>query len=124
PFYPVWVADSEADYVRAETAVEQRDFATLAQLAEASCLKMHAVMQSSQPPLIYWNPATLACLERIQEMQDTGVEVFFTIDAGPQVKAVCTAEFEAEVTQALANVAGVRRTLAVGLGTGATIEDT
>ena len=124
PFYPTWVADSEADYAHAETAVEQKDFATLAQLAEASCLKMHAVMQSSQPPLIYWNPATLACLERIQKMQETGVEVFFTIDAGPQVKAVCTAEFEAEVTRALADVAGVLRTLTVGLGTGATIEDT
>ncbi|MCZ6460594.1 MAG: diphosphomevalonate decarboxylase [Gammaproteobacteria bacterium] len=124
PFYPTWVADSEADYLQAETAVAQQDFAALAQLAQASCLKMHAVMQSSQPPLIYWNPATLACLERIREMQDTGLEVFFTIAAGPQVKAVCTAEFEAEVTQALANVAGVRRTLTVGLGTGATIDDT
>lgn len=124
PFYPAWTADSEADYLHAETAVEQRDFATLARLAEASCLKMHAVMQSSQPALIYWNPATLACVERIQEMQDAGVEVFFTIDAGPQVKAVCTAEFEAEVTQALAGVAGVLRTLSVGLGPGATIENT
>ncbi len=123
PFYPTWTADSEADYLHAETAVEQRDFATLARLAEASCLKMHAVMQSSQPALIYWNPATLACVERIQQMQDTGVEVFFTIDAGPQVKAVCTAEFEEEVTQALAGVAGVLRTLSVGLGSGASIED-
>lgn len=124
PFYPAWIADSEADYLQAEAAVERRDFATLARLAEASCLKMHAVMQSSQPPLIYWRPATLACLERIREMQDAGVEVFFTIDAGPQVKAVCTAEFEVEVTQALAGVAGVLRTLTVGLGRGATIEDT
>jgi len=124
PFYSAWIAGSQADYLQAETAVEQRDFAALARLAETSCLKMHAVMQSSQPPLIYWHPATLACIERIREMQNTGVAVFFTIDAGPQVKAVCTAEFAEQVTQALAGVAGVLRTLTVGLGTGATIENT
>jgi diphosphomevalonate decarboxylase len=44
--------------------------------------------------------------------------VFFTIDAGPQVKAVCPPEARAAVQAALAQVPGVLDLLATGLGAG------
>jgi diphosphomevalonate decarboxylase len=124
PYYATWISSSQEDYIQAEIGVQQRDFAALGHLAEASCLKMHAVMQSSVPALIYWRAATLACLERIRELQQSGIDVFFTIDAGPQVKAVCTQESEQEVIKALTQVSGVIRAISVGLGAGATAEET
>ena len=44
---------------------------------------------AARPPLIYWNAATLGCVDAVRELRGSGVAVFFTIDAGPQLKAVC-----------------------------------
>ena len=121
PYYSAWVATSDSDYNAAIEVLDKRDFAALAELSESSCLKMHAVMQTSQPPMLYWRPATIACIEAVWKMREAGREVFFTIDAGPQLKAVCTAS-EAEAVHAeLARIPGVISTRIAGLGGGAEV---
>jgi len=118
-YYPAWVSSTAEDYAAGRELVATRDFAGLAALAENSCLKMHALMMSSRPAMLYWRPATLACIEALRELQGAGTPVFFTIDAGPQLKAVCLPEAEAAVAQALSNVPGVVSITSVGLGSGA-----
>lgn len=119
PYYPAWLETQPADLAAAEAAVAARDFPALAELAEHNCLKMHAVMLTTRPPLLYWSPATLACLQAIQQWRREGLPVFFTVDAGPQVKAVCEPAAAAEVEQGLAAIPGVLRTIRGGLGEGA-----
>ena len=119
PYYPSWVTSTAQDFDVAVTLVANRDFTGLAELAEFSCLKMHGLMLSSRPGLIYWNPTTLACMHRIRELRDSGLPVFFTMDAGPQVKAVCLPEAAPEVAAALADIDGVHEVLVSGLGDGA-----
>jgi diphosphomevalonate decarboxylase len=58
-------------------------------------------------------------MQTIRELQAAGVAVFFTIDAGPQVKAICEPEAGAAVEQALAATPGVEQVLVSGLGQGA-----
>lgn len=123
PFYASWVARQEADLAAARRAVAARDFAGLAGVAEHNCLKMHSLMWTSRPPIVYWNPVTIACLEAIRELQAAGAPVFFTMDAGPQVKAVCPADAADEVRTTLAAVPGVKRTMESGLGAGARLVD-
>jgi diphosphomevalonate decarboxylase len=97
-----------------------RDFARLAEVSESSCLKMHAVLFSSQPGLIYWNGATIECIHRIRSLRERdGLGVFFTVDAGPQVKAVCLPDGSERVAAALRDVPGVERVLVSELGEGA-----
>ena len=99
-----------------------RDFDKLAEVGEASCLAMHAVMLSTRPGLIYWNGATVECMQRVRGLRERdGVGVFFTIDAGPQVKAVCLPDAAAPVADALRGVPGVQSVLVSGLGQGARI---
>jgi diphosphomevalonate decarboxylase len=119
PYYDAWVQTHGADLAAGLAAVRARDFTALAELAEHNCLKMHAVMLTTRPPLIYWTPATLACLHRVQELRRAGVPVFFTVDAGPQVKAVCLPEAVEDVAGALAGIPGVLRILRSPLGEGA-----
>ena len=119
PFYAGWRETAEADFAAACQAVRERDFAALATAAEHSCLKMHAVMLASRPPLLYWNAATLAATETVRRLAAAGVPVFFTIDAGPQVKAVCAPGHGAQVAAALRHTAGVQEVLTTGLGPGA-----
>jgi diphosphomevalonate decarboxylase len=116
PFYASWIAQAADDFTTAERAIATRDFAALARVAEANCLAMHAVTLSARPALVYWNGATVECMHRIRALRAAGVAVFFTIDAGPQVKAVCEADAVTEVRAALASVPAVDRVLTVGLG--------
>jgi len=109
----------DADLDEARVAIAGKDFTRLASVAEHNCLKMHSVMWGSRPPMIYWNSTTLACMQTIREMQSAGIPVFFTIDAGPQVKAICNPEDEVAVQQALAATPGVEQVFVSGLGQGA-----
>ncbi len=121
PFYGPWVTSTADDYRAALSALSNRDFEQLIDLSESSCLKMHGVMQSSSPAMIYWRPATLACIHAVQDMRSQGLPVFFTIDAGPQVKAVCLPEALDAVAERLSAIPGVLATHSVGLGGGARI---
>jgi diphosphomevalonate decarboxylase len=119
PFYSRWVEQQELDLAEARAAIAERDFGKLASVAEHNCLKMHSVMWGSRPPVVYWNSATLACMQTIRALQARGVAVFFTIDAGPQLKAVCEPADEAQVREALTATEAVQDVLVSGLGKGA-----
>jgi len=123
PYYPAWIDTTRNDFVAALPLVRARDFAGLAELSESSCLKMHGLMLSSRPGLLYWNAATMTCMHRIRRMRLDGLPVFFTIDAGPQVKAVCLPEAEQTVVEALSSLEGVQRVLTAGIGQGARLLD-
>ncbi len=124
PFYACWVERQQADLDAARAAVHARDFARLAAVAEHNCLKMHSVMWTSRPPVVYWNDATIACMETVRELQAARLPVFFTIDAGPQVKAVCLPECADAVQDALQSTPGVTRLMTSGLGAGARVLET
>lgn len=122
PFYRDWIATGAADLDAARSAVRTRDFGKLADVGEASCLAMHAVMLSTRPGLIYWNGATVECMRRVRALRETdGLGVFFTVDAGPQVKAVCLPDAAARVADGLRDIVGVEEVLVSGLGAGARI---
>lgn len=121
PFYRDWIATVPGDLATARAAVAARDFEQLARVSEASCMAMHAVMLATRPALLYWNAATLECIQCIRTLQANGTAVFFTIDAGPQLKAVCLPGEAARVADALRGVRGVEAVLRSGLGAGARI---
>jgi len=116
PYYEAWVQTSERDLARARAAVATRDFEALAEVSEHSCLKMHAVALSAKPALLYWNGATVEALHRVRALRRAGAAVFFTIDAGPQVKAICVPGDAPRVAEALREVPGVASVLRSTLG--------
>jgi diphosphomevalonate decarboxylase len=123
PFYGSWLERQPGDIRIATDAVASRDFEALAAVSEHNCLKMHSVMWTSRPSIVYWNVATIACMEAVRQLQSEGHGVFFTIDAGPQVKAVCLPESVDKVRSEIAAIPGVSRTIVSGLGEGARVLD-
>jgi diphosphomevalonate decarboxylase len=121
PFYSSWVEQQSVDLETARDAVLSKDFGKLATVSEHNCLKMHSVMWASRPPIVYWNSATLACMEAVRRLQSDGHAVFFTIDAGPQLKAVCLPDEADLVKSTLDACSGVECTMVSGLGAGASL---
>lgn len=121
PYYADWIESSQADIVDMRKAISQRDFERLSEISEHSCLKMHGLMLSTRPALIYWKAATIELIQAILDLRKRGVPVFFTIDAGPQVKAICEPIYSEQVKSVLESVRGVRRIIHTSLGPGAQI---
>ena len=78
-------------------------------------------MKTSQPSIDYWNLATQTCVENVKDMQGKGMPVFFTIDAGPQVKIICEPDVSKEVATLMEMVPGVQSIIESCLGKGARI---
>lgn len=97
PLYAAWPAAAERDLRTLRAAARVRDFTRLGEIAEANAMAMHATMIAARPALRYWRPATLAVLDRVAELRAAGVEVYATLDAGPNVKLLFQAADEASV---------------------------
>ncbi|RJS93952.1 diphosphomevalonate decarboxylase [Salinisphaera sp. Q1T1-3] len=120
-FYDGWLAHAEDDLSSMREAIKARDFATVGALSEMSCLKLHGLMLSTRPGLIYWNAATVSAMHAVREMRASGLDVYFTIDAGPQVKALCAPGQGQAVAAELAQVPGVLETRLTALGPDAAV---
>jgi len=121
PMYSDWVSNHQEDMEHAVQAIATKNFKQLGKIAEQNCLKMHKVMITSQPPIDYWNPATYTCVETVKDMQRKGIPVFFTIDAGPQVKVICEPDVCKDVVSLMERVPGVQSIIESSLGKGARI---
>ena len=58
----------------------------LGQTAEQNALSMHATMIASWPPLLYWQPESVAAMQKVWQLREQGLPVYFTMDAGPNLK--------------------------------------
>lgn len=116
PLYPAWVEGAAADLDEARSAIRRRDLETLGAIAEHSALKMHAIGLAARPPLLYWRGATIEGLRRVWALRNEGVRAFATIDAGPQLKVLCSPGDAESVASALGAIAGVRRVLVCRVG--------
>lgn len=108
PFYPGWMDSIPHDLEQIKDGIEHHDFEKVGSIAEANCLKMHATMLGAAPPVMYWNDATVRVMREVQAMRERGVPVFFTIDAGPNVKVLYLPDDEAIVEKALHQIPGVQ----------------
>jgi len=99
PFYRDWVSHSQALLPEALQALEKRDLEKLGDVVRTSYSMMHAVMLASRPPILYWLPATLAVIRACGELRARGVGAWETVDAGPQVKILCTVQDAELVTR-------------------------
>ncbi|MFE4513565.1 diphosphomevalonate decarboxylase [Kitasatospora sp. NPDC056783] len=111
PFFDAWLTAGEADLAAVREAVRSRDLTTLGTVAERNALRMHATALGADPPLLYWEAATVAVIREVWRLRESGVPAFFTIDAGPQVKVLCEPGDSRRVERALAAVPGVLRVL-------------
>ncbi len=118
PFYAEWISGSENDLSQCRNAIQSRDFEKLADVSEFNCLKMHAVAMSSRPGLLYWNAATVRLLHEVRRMRSIGIPVFFTVDAGPQVKLICLPETISVVKTRLVGMPEVEKLIECALGKG------
>ena len=94
-----WPEKVRHDLNQIEVAIEARDFGLLGKTAESNALAMHATMLDAWPPLMYFQPESVAMMHKIWRLREDGLELYFTMDAGPNLKLLFTAANEAAVKE-------------------------
>jgi diphosphomevalonate decarboxylase len=95
--YAAWPAQVEGDLRNLKEAIRDHDFERLGRTAEANALAMHATMISSWPPVLYWLPESVEAMRKIWALREGGLALYFTMDAGPNLKLLFQASDEARV---------------------------
>lgn len=116
PLQPARVADAPRRLEICRSAIHARDFDRLAAIIELDSNLMHAVMMTSNPPLMYWEPATLRIIKEVPAWRKSGLPACFTLDAGPNVHVLCPSSAADEVRRRLSELPGVQQILQAAPG--------
>jgi diphosphomevalonate decarboxylase len=116
PLQSARVADAPRRLELCRQALLSKDFEKLADIIELDSNMMHAVMQTSTPPLLYWNPTSVLLMKEVRELRKRGIAAAYTLDAGPNVHVICTAENHEFVKQHLLGLRGVNYVLSSPVG--------
>lgn len=111
PLQAARVADAPRRLALCRRAILDRDFDAFAAVVEQDSNLMHGVMMTSVPPLLYWEPGTLAVMHQVSSWREDGLPVCYTIDAGPNVHVLCLSTAAERVRQALLRIPDVREVL-------------
>ncbi|MFC3041757.1 diphosphomevalonate decarboxylase [Virgibacillus xinjiangensis] len=120
PFFRGWIESVPNDLKEIKAGIAMKDFEKVGQIAEANCLKMHATTLGANPPFTYWLDTTMTVMQKVREMRKSGLPVYFTIDAGPNVKVLYLPEYEEKVKQILSDIEGVTDVRLSKVGQGVT----
>lgn len=86
PLYAAWPQKIQQDLTQVKKAIAQKNFDLFGKTAESNALAMHATMHTAWPPLMYSHPETITMMKRVWELRDAGLTIYFTQDAGPNLK--------------------------------------
>lgn len=89
PYYPTWVKVVESDLQSIKAAINDDDFTHFGTISELNAMRMHALTLSSNPDFLYFNGRTLEAMNEVKRLRHSGIECYYTIDAGPNVKIIC-----------------------------------
>jgi diphosphomevalonate decarboxylase len=86
PFYKPWTLEQPKTLSMMKAAIQERDFESLGLLTERNALALHALMSTANPPIVYSSAQTLTVMHQIWTYRKEGLKIFFTQDAGPNLK--------------------------------------
>ena len=90
--YPSWPAQVSRDLHTIRGAIKEKNFDLLGQTAENNALTMHATALGAWPPVLFWLPESTKTMHKIWEIRSSGIPVYFTMDAGPNIKLLARKE--------------------------------
>lgn len=111
PLQGARIKDSKRRLNLCRKALLEKDFDAFANIVELDSNIMHAVMMTSTPNLIYWDPTTINIMKEVQNWRNQGDEVCYTIDAGPNVHVICKQAIKENISSRLKEIPGVKEVL-------------
>lgn len=102
-------------------AIIRKDFESLAEIIELDSNMMHAVMMTSNPSIMYWQPTSIVIMQEIRKMRQKGIAAAYTLDAGSNVHVICEGNAIQKIEDQLVEITGVNKILKSPVGSGTSI---
>lgn len=97
-YYPAWVKQSAIDMEGMISAINRQSITELGEIAQANALRMHASLMAVN--MWYFEPDTLKVMNYVRDKQKE-IPVYFTMDAGPNVKLLTLKKHVEEIKKDL-----------------------
>ncbi len=102
--YQAWPQQAEKNMQTILEAIYINDFEKLGETVEHNALSMHATMMATWPPIVYWQPESLAAMQTVWLLRQQGILVYFTMDAGPNLKLLFPETEKPAIMQAFGDI--------------------
>ena len=103
-FFDAWKKQVEHDLSELKKAIQQQNFATFGELVENNAQALHGLMMTAKPSILYSNADTVAAFETVRKVRNNGLSVYFTQDAGPNLKLFFQKENEERLLRIFPNL--------------------
>lgn len=123
PYYDSWKEVVANDMEAMKAAIQAKDIPAIGHIAEENALRMHALTLSADPGYTYFNNETLTAIQAIHQLRDQGINCYFTMDAGPNVKVIYDQRDRERIVKGLAQTFDPNRLVVSPAGPGIEIWD-
>lgn len=106
--YNDWVRNSERRIRQMIDAIVDKNLEKVGELAQLDCLDMHETMRTSTPAINYWTDKTIKIIELVNKLRAGGIQCYFTIDAGPNVKILTLEKHQDQILSELKNIEDIK----------------
>lgn len=96
-----WVKVGKKSFNDMKKALKENDFEKIGEIMEYNTMFMHKTMQTSNPAFTYLTDESIECIEYIKNLRNKGYRIYFTTDAGPNVKVLYLKEDEEKIISKL-----------------------
>ena len=109
PYYDAWRQVVANDMVAIKKAIKAKDIDQIGHIDEENALRMHALTFSADPGFTYFNGETLTIIKAVEDLRNQGVNCYYTMDAGPNVKVIYDRGNRNKIVEELSNIVGPER---------------
>ncbi|KEQ20370.1 diphosphomevalonate decarboxylase [Limosilactobacillus reuteri] len=109
PYYDAWRQVVANDMVAIKKAIKAKDIDQIGHIAEENALRMHSLTFSADPGFTYFNGETLTIIKAVEDLRNQGVNCYYTMDAGPNVKVIYDRGNRNKIVEELSNIVGPER---------------
>lgn len=108
PFFKTRLLKIDRKISRLKKSLENKNFTEFGQLVESEALELHAIMLTSTPSLIYWQPETIKLMKLVKKLRREGLEVYFTVNTGQDIHLIIEEKNTKELVKKLKDIKEVK----------------
>ena len=109
PFFQIRFNNINEKILRLKKALEVKNFTEFGRIIENEALELHAIMLTSTPSLIYWQPETIKLMKLVKKWKSEGLEVFFTVNTGQDIHLIIEEKNTKKLVKKLKDIKEVKK---------------
>jgi diphosphomevalonate decarboxylase len=123
PFLKTRLENIDKKISRLKKSLENKNFIEFGQIVEEEALELHAIMLTSSPSLIYWQPETIKIMKLIKKWRDEGLEVYFTVNTGQDIHLIVEEKNTEKLVKKLKDIKEIKKIIINRPAIGARLTD-